>query len=129
MSRFFIDRPIFAWVLSIVIVISGLACVSVAADRAVSADRAADDPGDRDLSRRECEDRVGRGRSADRGAGQRRRGHDLHVVDLHQQRAVHADRQLRGRHRHQHGPDAGADSRATGHPATAAKACRSRAST
>lgn len=28
MSRFFIDRPIFAWVLSIVIVISGLACVS-----------------------------------------------------------------------------------------------------
>jgi multidrug efflux pump len=27
MSRFFIDRPIFAWVLSIVIVISGLACV------------------------------------------------------------------------------------------------------
>jgi hydrophobe/amphiphile efflux-1 (HAE1) family protein len=28
MSRFFIDRPIFAWVLSIIIVISGLACVS-----------------------------------------------------------------------------------------------------
>ena len=28
MSRFFIDRPIFAWVLSIVIVISGLACVA-----------------------------------------------------------------------------------------------------
>jgi multidrug efflux pump len=28
MSRFFIDRPIFAWVLSIVIVISGLACVN-----------------------------------------------------------------------------------------------------
>ncbi len=27
MSRFFIDRPIFAWVLSIVIVLSGLACV------------------------------------------------------------------------------------------------------
>lgn len=29
MSRFFVDRPIFAWVLSIVIVIAGLACVFV----------------------------------------------------------------------------------------------------
>ena len=27
MSRFFIDRPIFAWVLSIVIVVAGLVCV------------------------------------------------------------------------------------------------------
>ena len=47
MSRFFIDRPIFAWVLSIVIVIAGLVVRRRAADRPVPADRAADDPGDR----------------------------------------------------------------------------------
>ena len=40
-SRFFIDRPIFAAVISIFIVLAGLAAMRVAADRAVSGDRAA----------------------------------------------------------------------------------------
>ena len=40
----------------------------------------------------------------DRGAGQRRRAHDLHEVDVGRRRQLHAHRQLRGRlqSRHQH---------------------------
>ena len=41
MARFFIDRPVFAWVISIVIVLAGLAAVQFSADRAVSGDHAA----------------------------------------------------------------------------------------
>ena len=51
-SRFFIDRPIFAAVLSIFIVIAGLAAMRVAADRAVPGDRAAGRDGARRLPRR-----------------------------------------------------------------------------
>ena len=40
-SKFFIDRPVFASVLSIMIVLAGLVAMRVAADLAVSADRAA----------------------------------------------------------------------------------------
>ena len=50
-SRFFIDRPIFAAVLSIFIVIAGLASMRIAADRAVPGDRAAGGDRARDLSR------------------------------------------------------------------------------
>ena len=38
-SHFFIDRPVFASVISIVIVLAGLVAMRVAADRAVSRDR------------------------------------------------------------------------------------------
>ena len=86
MSRFFVDHPVFAWVVSIVIVIAGRGLRLHAADRPVSADRAADHPGDGHLSRRQRRDAGRHGRPADRGAGQRRRGHDLHVLHLHQQR-------------------------------------------
>ncbi len=41
-SRFFIDRPIFATVLSIAITLAGGLALSVAADRDVSPDLAAD---------------------------------------------------------------------------------------
>ena len=50
-SRFFIDRPIFAAVLSIFIVIAGLAAMRVAADRAVPGDRAAGGHGARRSTR------------------------------------------------------------------------------
>ena len=50
-SRFFIDRPIFAAVLSIFIVLAGLAAMRVAADRAVPRDRAAGGHRAGDLSR------------------------------------------------------------------------------
>ena len=42
MSRFFIDRPIFAGVIAIIILLAGLVSVARAADRAVPGDRAAD---------------------------------------------------------------------------------------
>ena len=49
MSRFFIDRPVFAWVLSIVIVAGRRRDAPRPADRPVPADRAAHDPGDDQL--------------------------------------------------------------------------------
>ena len=61
------------------------------------------------LSRRQ---RRGRGRQrgrADRAAGQRRRGHALHVVELHQRRHLQPDRHVPARHRPEHGPGAGAE--------------------
>ena len=53
LSHFFIDRPIFAAVVSIVFVIVGAVSLDAAADRAVSGDRAADGHGQRPVSRRE----------------------------------------------------------------------------
>ena len=52
-SRFFIDRPIFATVLSIAITLAGGLALLVAADRDVSADRAADGERDLPVSRRQ----------------------------------------------------------------------------
>ena len=52
-SRFFIDRPIFAAVLSIVITLTGAIAVAVAADRAVSEHQPAHGPGFGHLSRRQ----------------------------------------------------------------------------
>ena len=46
LARFFIDRPIFAWVISIVIMLVGRRGGRHAADRAVSRDHAADGAGD-----------------------------------------------------------------------------------
>ena len=43
MSRFFIDRPIFAWVIAIVIMLAGALSIFTPADRAVPEHRAADD--------------------------------------------------------------------------------------
>ena len=93
-SKFFIDRPIFASVLSIIITLAGGIAVCHAADRAVSRDHAADGRGLGHLSRRQ---RPGGGRHrgrADRAAGQRRREHAVHVVAVHQRRHLHADRHL-----------------------------------
>ncbi len=53
MARFFIDRPIFAWVISIVIVLAGLAAVVLLAGRAVSRDHAADGAGHLPVRRRQ----------------------------------------------------------------------------
>ena len=55
-SKFFIDRPVFAAVLSIVIVLAGLVVDPRAADLAISADRAARGRRLRDLSRRHRRD-------------------------------------------------------------------------
>ena len=52
MARFFIDRPIFAWVIAIIIMLAGALSITRAADRAVSDDRAARRDDQRHLSGR-----------------------------------------------------------------------------
>ena len=85
-SHFFIDRPIFATVLSIVIVIVGVVAANAVADRPVSGGGAADGAGDRHLSRRQRRDRRRYRGHADRTGSQRRRADALHVVEMHQRR-------------------------------------------
>ena len=86
-SKFFIERPVLANVLAIVIVLIGGVAPGQPADRAISQHRAADRVGDDELSRRIGATRRQQRRAADRAAGQRRRGHDLHAVDQHRQPA------------------------------------------
>ena len=112
-SRFFIDRPIFASVLSIVIVLAGLVAMRVLPiaqypeivppQVVVSATY----PG-----ASAADDRRDRGRSAG-AADQRRRGHDLHAVDL--DRLGHAQPFGLLPDRHQPGP--GDDQRQQPRPA------------
>ncbi len=110
-SRFFIDRPIFANVIAIVTMLIGVVALFVLPIEQYPADHAADRPGHDHLSRRRRPGRRRHGRRPDRAAGQRRRGHALHVVDLRQRRLVQADGHLRGRHQPRHGPGAGAEPR------------------
>ena len=118
-SHFFIDRPIFAAVLSIVITLTGGIALCLAADRAVSPDHAAGGAGLDQLPGRQRPGRGRHGGGADRAAGQRRPGHALHVVADGQRRLLHADRHLRPRHRPEHGPGHGAEPRDAGHAAAA----------
>ena len=99
-SRFFIERPVLANVLALVIVLIGAVALYAAARRAISERHAAD--------RRRCTTRYpgasaktvdGHRRAAHRAAGQRRRGHDLHAVDQRQRRHLYAQRHIRDRHR------------------------------
>ena len=57
LSRFFIDRPIFASVLSIVIVIVGVVAYFLLPVAAVPGGRSADDSGHGHLPWRQCQDR------------------------------------------------------------------------
>ena len=98
-AHFFVDRPIFASVLSIVSLLVGGICLLDAARRAVSRDRAADDRRARNLSGRQRRDRRGDGGDAARAGDQRRRGHALHVVLLDQRRRDVADHHVQARHR------------------------------
>ena len=91
-----------------------------AAGRAISRHHAADRAGGVLVSRRQRQGgRRFRG-GADRAAGQRRRAHALHVVAMHQRRRLQSDGHLRARHRPEHGPGVGAESRRVGHAAVAA---------
>ena len=111
LSKFFIERPIFANVIAIVTMLLGIVSLWQSADRAVSADHAAHGPRDRQLSRRQCRGRGQHRRRADRAAGQRRREHALHVVDFVERRQLFAHGHVRHRHQSRHGPGAGAEPR------------------
>jgi hypothetical protein len=101
-SRFFIDRPIFAAVLSIFIVIAGLASIRGFRLRNIPRSRAGR-PGAGHLPGRQCA-----GAGADRGGAhrerhQRRRAHALHELHLGRQRRGADPGDLRDRHRRQPG--------------------------
>ena len=85
-----------------------------AAGRPVSGDHAAHGGGLGLLSRRRLAGGGRHRRRADRAAGQRRRGHDVHVVAVHQRRHLHAHGHLQAGHRPEHGPGAGAEPRGHG---------------
>ena len=130
-SKFFIDRPIFASVLSIVIILAGGIAAVHAADRAVPRDHAADGRG------------VGRTtpgptpRSSPtpspRPIEQQVNGVENMLYMSSQctnDGTLHADRDVRARHRPEHGPGAGAEPRRPGRadPARPGQAPRRRRS-
>ena len=108
-SRFFIDRPIFATVLSIAITLAGAISLVEPADRDVSADRAADRERDVPVSRRQRPGGRGDDCRPDRAAGQRRREHDVHVVAVHQRRQLYPDGDLPEHRRFEPGAGSGAE--------------------
>ena len=110
-AHFFVDRPVFAAVVSILITLLGVDRPADPAGRAVSADRPADGDDQRHLSRRLGRDPGLHRRPADRGADQRRRGHALHVLAVDRRRPPLDHRHLPARHRHRQGPGAGREPR------------------
>ena len=114
LARFFIDRPVFAWVISIVIVLVGWMSLVSLPIAQYPGDHAADDSGRLQLSRRQRPGRRRHRRGADRAADQRRREHDVHVVAVQQRRLVQPDRHLQARRRSGHRPGAGAKPRVAG---------------
>ena len=119
-SKFFIERPVLANVLAIVIVLIGGVALFTAAGRAISECRAADRVGHHPLSRRQRQHRDEHRRPADRAAGQRRAGHALHAVDQCVGRHLFAERDLRDRHRPEFRAGAGAEPRFRGDGVAAA---------
>ena len=99
-----------------------------AAGRAISRRRAADRAGHHALSRRQRPHRHRHRRAADRAAGQRRRGHDLHAVLQRRRRHLHADRDVQDRHRSQLRAGAGAEPGLERAVARCRRRCRRRAS-
>ena len=126
-SRFFIDRPIFAAVLSIVITLAGGIAVFSLPIVAVSRHHAADGASFGQLSRRQC---AGGGRHrgrADRAASQRRRGDAVHVEPVGQRRLVQPDGDVRPGDESEHGPGDGAKPGVAGHAAVARLGAAARA--
>ena len=111
LARFFIDRPVLAWVISIVIILLG----AIAAGFLPIAEYPeVTPPTVRVHGQLPRGQRPGGGRHggrAHRAAGRRRREHAVHVVAEQQRRLVHPGRDLRAGHRRQHGPGAGAEPR------------------
>ena len=81
-SHFFIDRPIFAMVLSLVILLGGGLALLDPADVPVPGDRAAHGRGYGPLSGRRPQGHCRHGRHPDRTGGQRSGGHALYVLPI-----------------------------------------------
>ena len=79
-SKFFIERPVLANVIAILMVVIGIVSLLAPAGGAISQRGAADRLGDDPLSRRQRAHGDRHGGAADRAAGERRRGHALHAV-------------------------------------------------
>ena len=123
-ARFFVDRPIFATVISLVIMLAGDGRRLHPARGALPGRDAGHRASLRHLPRRQRHHRARHGRRTHRGAGQRRRRDDVHVVPLHQRRHLHAQRHLQARHRLGHGAGAGPEPRVAGpagHPRAGAE--------
>ena len=118
-SRFFIERPVFAAVISIIIVLAGLVSMGVLPIQQYPTIMPVQVTVNGDLCRRRFEDGGRLGRRADRGADQRRRQHAVHDVDQLGHRAADADGVLLARHRSGHRAGSGAE---PGQPRAAAAA-------
>ena len=110
-AKFFIERPVLANVIAILMVVIGAGRALPAAGRAISRRGAAHGAGHDPLSRRERAHGHRHRRAADRAAGQRRRGHDLHAVLRRRRRHLYAHRDVQDRHRPQLRAGAGAEPR------------------
>ena len=110
-SKFFIDRPIFAGVLSLLIFLAGLIAMRGLADQRVPRGCASLRRGARHLPGRQPQGDCRNGGDAAGGSDQRRRGHALHGQPGDHRRADDADRHLQARHRPRQGAAAGAEPR------------------
>ena len=99
MPSFFIDRPIFAWVVALLICLGGLLAIPFLAGRAVSDHRAALDLDQHQLSGRLAGEPLQQRHAADRRGAERRDRHPQFRIDQRLARPGRDHRQLRARHR------------------------------
>ncbi len=119
MPNFFIDRPIFAWVIAILITLGGVIAIHDARHRVVSDHRAAAGRRQRELPGRGCRDGRKDRDPGHRAAAHRHRSPAVLQLDLERERRRldHAD--VRARHRSRHRPGADAEQGLAGDAAPA----------
>ena len=108
-SKFFIERPVLANVIAILMVVIGLvALINLPVAQYPDITPPTVQVTTRYPGRQRAHGHR-HGRAADRAAGQRRRRHDLHAVVLHRRRQLHAHSDVQDRHRPQLRAGAGAE--------------------
>ncbi len=128
MSRFFIDRPIFAWVIAIIIMLAGALSITSLPIAQYPDARAAGHQRHHDLPRRLGQDARGHRHAGHRATAQRHRQPALHrrrTSTLDGTRDDHAD--LRARHRSGHRAGAGAEQGRSSPRRCCRRKCSSRA--
>ena len=120
MAQFFIDRPVFAWVIAILITLGGVLRHPQAAGGSLSGRRAAAGVHQRDVPRRQRRHGRAHGHPGHRAAAHRHRQPDvLLVVGVERRRQHHAG--VRDRHGSGHRRRADAEPRRAGRTAPAAR--------